>query len=57
MQSNKPAATVKETPNALDGAFLLERQVFIEKVEQGLAQVKQKKLLPHSTVKQMLKKG
>jgi hypothetical protein len=55
MQSNKPAATVKETPNALDGAFLLERQVFIEKVEQRLAQVKQKKLLPHSIVKQMLK--
>ena len=56
MKREKAIDTVKELPKEFDLDILLERLVFIEKVEQGLAQVKQKKIVSHSTVKEIVKK-
>lgn len=56
MKRDKAIETVKELPKEFELDVLLERLVFIEKVQQGLAQVKQKKLVPHSSVKEIVKK-
>ena len=56
MKRDKAIETVKELPKEFELDVLLERLVFIEKVEQGLVQVKQKKLVPHSNVKEIVKK-
>ena len=56
MKRDKAIDTVKELPKEFDLDVLLERLVFIEKVEQGLMQVKQKKVISHSKVKEIAKK-
>jgi hypothetical protein len=56
MKRAKAIDTVKELPKEFDLDILLERLVFIEKVEQGLMQVKQKKVTAHSKVKEIAKK-
>ncbi|MFN8698053.1 MAG: hypothetical protein ACK5XQ_01900 [Flavobacteriales bacterium] len=56
MKRDKAIDTVKELPKEFELDILLERLVFIEKVEQGLAQAKKKKLVSHSDVKEIVKK-
>lgn len=55
MKRDKVIDTVKELPKEFDLDVLLERLVFIEKVEHGLMQVKQKKVVAHSKVKEIAK--
>lgn len=56
MKRDKAIETVKELPNEFELEELLERLVFIEKVEQGLTQLEEGKTIPHSEVKEMVKK-
>ncbi len=56
MERDKAIDTIKELPKEFELDILLERLVFIDKIEQGLTQVKQKKLVSHSTVKDIVKK-
>ncbi len=55
MKRDKVIDTVKELPKEFGLDVLLERLVFIEKVEHGLMQVKQKKVITHSKVKEIAK--
>ncbi|MCX6319595.1 MAG: hypothetical protein NTW29_20120 [Bacteroidetes bacterium] len=56
MKRDKVIDTIKELPKQFELEELLERLVFVEKVEQGLAQVKKKKTVAHSKVKELVKK-
>jgi hypothetical protein len=47
---------MKEFPKEFELEELLEKLVFVEKVELGLAQAKKGKTLPHSKVKELVKK-
>jgi len=48
--------TVKEFPQAFELEDLIERLVFVEKVEKGLQQVQEGKTISHEQVKEMTKK-
>ncbi len=48
--------TVREFPQELDLEELMERLVFVEKVEKGLEQMKEGKTVLHEQVKDMIKK-
>ncbi|MDZ7607186.1 MAG: hypothetical protein U5K79_16715 [Cyclobacteriaceae bacterium] len=48
--------TVKEFPQEFDLEELIERRVFVEKVEKGLEQIIEGKTIPHERVKDMIKK-
>ncbi len=48
--------TVKEFPQEFELEDLIEKLVFVEKVDKGLAQVKEGKTVPHEMVKGMSKK-
>lgn len=48
--------TVKEFPQEFELEDLIERLVFLEKVEKGLKQVEHRKTVPHEKVKEMTKK-
>jgi predicted transcriptional regulator len=56
MKRDKVMETVKEFPQEFDLEELIERLVFVEKVEKGLEQIKQGKTVPHEQVKDMIKK-
>ena len=56
MKRNKAIDTVKELPEEFELEALIERLVFVEKVEQGLAQVKTGKTVSHDKVKELIKK-
>ncbi len=56
MKRDKAIDTVKELPKEFELEELLERLVFVEKVEQGLAQLKRKEIISHSQVKEIVKK-
>jgi hypothetical protein len=56
MKRDKAMDTVKELPKEFELEDLLERLVFVEKVEQGLAQLKKGKTVSHSKVKEIVKK-
>jgi predicted transcriptional regulator len=56
MKRDKAIDTVKELPEEFELEALIERLVFIEKVEQGLAQVKLGKTVSHDKVKELIKK-
>jgi hypothetical protein len=56
MKRDKVMETVKEFPQELDLEELIERLVFVEKVEKGLEQIKEGKTIPHEQVKDMIKK-
>jgi len=47
---------IKEFPQDFDLDILFEKLIFIEKVEKGLSQLEQDKTIPHSEVKEMIKK-
>jgi len=56
MKKDKAIETVKEFPQEFELEELIERLVFLEKVEKGLQQVEQGKTIPHEKVKEMTKK-
>jgi hypothetical protein len=56
MKRNKAIETVKEFPQEFDLEDLIERLVFVEKVEKGLQQVQEGKTISHEQVKEMTKK-
>lgn len=57
MKREKVIDTVKEFPNELKLEELIERWVVIEKVGQGLTQLKKKKTVNHEKVKEITKNG
>ena len=56
MKRDKAIDTVKELPKEFELETLIERLVFAEKVEQGLAQLKKGKTVTHEKVKEITKK-
>lgn len=56
MKRDKAIDTVKELPKEFELETLIEKLVFVEKVEQGLLQLKKGKTHSHEKVKEMAKK-
>ena len=56
MKRDKAIDTVKDLPKEFELEALIERLVFVEKFEQGLAQLKKGKTVPHEKVKEIVKK-
>ena len=56
MKRDKAIDTVKELPKEFELEDLIERLVVIEKVEQGLTQLKKRKTITHDKVKEITKK-
>jgi hypothetical protein len=56
MKRHKAIETLKELPQEFELEDLIERLVFLEKVEKGLQQVEQGQTIPHDKVKEMTKK-
>ena len=56
MRRTKVINAVKEFPAEFELDALLERLVFIEKVEKGLKEVKKGKTISHTKVKELVKK-
>jgi predicted transcriptional regulator len=56
MKRDKAIDAVNELPKEFELEDLLERLVFVEKVEQGLAQLKKGKTVTHAKVKEIVKK-
>jgi predicted transcriptional regulator len=57
MKRDKAIDTLKELPQEFELEELMERLVFIEKVEKGLEQAKEGKVTPHEKVKEISKSG
>jgi predicted transcriptional regulator len=55
MNREKVIATVSEMPQDFDLEILMERLIFIEKVEKGLQQLNSGNTIPHQEVKQRIK--
>ncbi|MGY4535653.1 hypothetical protein ACVW0P_000047 [Mucilaginibacter sp. UYNi724] len=55
MNKNKALATIGDMPQDFDLEVLLEKLIFIEKVEKGLKQVESGKMISHADVKQRVK--
>jgi hypothetical protein len=56
MRREKALDTIKEFPREFELEDLIEKLVFIEKVEHGLDQLDKGKTVSHETVKEMVKK-
>ena len=56
MKRDKAIETIKELPQEFDLDELIERLVFVEKGEKGLAQLDEGKTVPHDQVKELTKK-
>ena len=56
MKREQAINTINELPKEFDVDELLERLVFIDKVQQGMTQVKLKKTVSHDAVKKLVKK-
>jgi predicted transcriptional regulator len=56
MKRDKAIETMKEFPQEFELEELIERLVFVEKVEKGLQQVEQGKTVTHEKVKEITKK-
>lgn len=56
MKRTKVMDTVKEFPKEFELEELIERLLFVEKVEIGLTQLKKGKTVTHEKVKQIAKK-
>lgn len=55
MKKNKVIDTVKDLPEEFELDELLEKLIFIEKVDLGLAQVEEGKVIAHEKVKEIVK--
>ena len=56
MRRDKAIETMKEFPQEFELEELIERLVFVEKVEKGLQQVEQGKTVSQEVVKEITKK-
>jgi hypothetical protein len=56
MNREKAIAALQELPQEFNLEELMEKLIFVEKVEQGLKQLDEKKTVPHQNVKDMIKK-
>ncbi len=56
MKRDKAIETIKELPSEFDLDDLIERLVFVEKVEKGLKQLDEGKTITHDVVKKITKK-
>ena len=56
MKRDKAIDTVKEFPKEFELEALIEKLVFVEKIEQGLVQLKKGKTQSHEKVKEIAKK-
>ncbi|MFZ4058682.1 MAG: hypothetical protein ACOYKE_11120 [Ferruginibacter sp.] len=56
MKRDKAIDTVKEFPKEFELEALLDKLIFVEKVEKGLLQLKKGKTTSHEKVKEMTKK-
>ena len=56
MRKEKVIGLVNELPNEFDAEQLIEKLLFIEKVEEGLKQVKEGKTVSHEKVLKQMKK-
>ena len=56
MKRDKAMDTVKEFPKEFELEELIEKLVFVEKVEKGLLQLKKGKTQTHAKVKELVKK-
>jgi predicted transcriptional regulator len=56
MNRDKAIDAVKELPQEFELEELLEKLVFVQKVEDGLTQLKEGKTVPHEKVKKKVKK-
>ena len=55
MKRDKVLETINEFPKEFDLEELIEKLVFIDKVEKGLKQAEEGKTIPHSKVKATIK--
>ena len=55
MKKDKVIDTVKGLPEEFELDELLKKLIFIEKVDMGLAQVEEGKVIAHETVKEIVK--
>ncbi len=56
MKRDKAMETVKEFPQEFDLEELIERLIFVEKIEKGLQQIEEGITVPHQQVKELIKK-
>ena len=56
MKRDKAIETVKELPGEFDLDVLMERLVFVEKVEKGLKQLEKGQTMSHEKLKEVAKK-
>lgn len=56
MKRDRAIETIKELPEDFELEVLIEKLVVIEKVEQGLMQLKKGKTVTHEKVKELIKK-
>jgi hypothetical protein len=56
MNRDKAIDIVNELPKEFELKELLEKLVFVQKVEDGLTQLKEGKTVPHEKVKEIVKK-
>lgn len=56
MKRDKVIEAVKDLPQEFNLEELMERFVFVEKVEQGLKQLEEGKTTDHNQVKELIKK-
>jgi len=55
MKKANALEAINELPNDFDLELLIEKLVFIEKVEAGLSQLEKGKTTPHEEVKELIK--
>ena len=56
MKRDKVIESIKELPQEFELETLIERLIFIEKVEQGLKQIDEGKTISHKRVEEIAKK-
>lgn len=56
MKKDKAIAVFNEMPAEFDVELLIERLIFVEKIEVGLKQIEQGKVKSHQTVKDITEK-
>jgi hypothetical protein len=56
MKRDKAIDTINELPKEFELEALFDKLVFVEKVEQGLTQLKKGNTIPHEKVKETVKK-
>ena len=56
MKRDKALETIKELPGEFDLEELMEKLVFVEKIEKGLKQLEKGETILHEKVKKVIKK-